>query len=97
MREGDGVVDAELARRARGRLLGGLTALVEVAGVLLVVALGTWAIEDGRLSVGGLLAFLAYVTQLLRPVSDLGHLASSCWPRRRVGNECSSCSTAAPT
>ena len=48
-----------------------------MAGVLLVVALGTWAIDDGRLTVGGLLAFLAYVTQLLRPVSDLGHLAST--------------------
>ena len=77
VREGEGVVDAELASARIGGAFSGLTALVEVAGVLLVVALGTWAIDDGRLTVGGLLAFLAYVTQLLRPVSDLGHLAST--------------------
>jgi subfamily B ATP-binding cassette protein MsbA len=77
VREGQGVVEAELASARIAGAFSGLTALVEVAGVLLVVALGTWAIDDGRLTVGGLLAFLAYVTQLLRPVSDLGHLAST--------------------
>ena len=77
VREGRGVVEAELASARIAGAFSGLTALVEVAGVLLVVALGTWAIDDGRLTVGGLLAFLAYVTQLLRPVSDLGHLAST--------------------
>jgi ATP-binding cassette, subfamily B, bacterial len=55
----------------------GLVALVEVAGVLAVVAFGTWAVQDDRLTIGGLLAFLAYLTQLLRPVGDLSQLAAS--------------------
>jgi ATP-binding cassette, subfamily B, bacterial len=77
VREGEGVVDAELAAARVSGTFSGLVALIEVAGVLAVVAFGTWAVQDERLSIGGLLAFLAYLTQLLRPVGDLGHLASS--------------------
>jgi ATP-binding cassette, subfamily B, bacterial len=77
LREGDGVVDAELAATRVGGALAGAVALIEVAGVLAVIGFGTWAIEDGRLTLGGLLAFMAYLSQLLRPVSDLSQLASS--------------------
>jgi len=42
-----------------------------------MVAFGTWAVQDGRLTIGGLLAFLAYLSQLLRPMSDLSQLAAS--------------------
>jgi ATP-binding cassette subfamily B protein len=75
--EGEGVVDAELASARVSGVFSGLVALVEVAGVLAVVTFGTWAVQDGRLTVGGLLAFLAYLTQLLRPVGDLSQLAAS--------------------
>jgi ATP-binding cassette subfamily B protein len=75
--EGEGVVDAELASARVSGAFSGLVALVEVAGVLAVVAFGTWAVQDGRLTIGGLLAFLAYLTQLLRPVGDLSQLAAS--------------------
>jgi ATP-binding cassette, subfamily B, bacterial len=77
LHEGEGVVDAELAAARVGGAFSGLVALVEVAGVLAMVAFGTWAIQDDRLTVGGLLAFLAYLTQLLRPIGDLSHLAAS--------------------
>jgi ABC-type multidrug transport system fused ATPase/permease subunit len=77
IREGEGVVDAELAASRVGGAFAGVVALIEVAGVLAVIGFGTWAIQDGRLTLGGLLAFMAYLTQLLRPVSDLSHLASS--------------------
>jgi ATP-binding cassette, subfamily B, bacterial len=77
LREGEGVVDAELAAARVSGAFSGLVALVEVAGVLAVVAFGTWAVQDGRLTIGGLLAFLAYLTQLLRPVGDLTQLAAS--------------------
>jgi ATP-binding cassette, subfamily B, bacterial len=77
LREGEAVIDAELASSRVGGAFSGLVALIEVAGVLVVVAFGTWAVQDGRLTIGGLLAFLAYLTQLLRPVSDLSHLAAS--------------------
>jgi ATP-binding cassette subfamily B protein len=77
LREGEGVVDAELASARVSGAFSGLVALVEVAGVLALVAFGTWAVQDGRLTIGGLLAFLAYLAQLLRPVGDLGQLAAS--------------------
>jgi subfamily B ATP-binding cassette protein MsbA len=70
-------VDAELASARVSGVFSGLVALIEVAGVLAVVAFGTWAVQDGRLTIGGLLAFLAYLTQLLRPVGDLSRLAAS--------------------
>jgi ATP-binding cassette, subfamily B, bacterial len=77
MHEGEGVVDAELAAARVGGAFAGVVALIEVVGVLAVVAFGTWAVQDGRLTIGGLLAFMAYLTQLLRPIGDLSHLASS--------------------
>jgi ABC-type multidrug transport system fused ATPase/permease subunit len=77
LREGDGIVDAELAAARVSGAFSGLVALLEVAGVLALVAFGTWAIQDERLTIGGLLAFLAYLTQLLRPIGDLGQLAAS--------------------
>jgi ABC-type multidrug transport system fused ATPase/permease subunit len=77
LREGEGVVDAELASARVSGVFSGLVALVEVAGVLAVVAFGTWAIQDERLTIGGLLAFLTYLTQLLRPIGDLSQLAAS--------------------
>jgi subfamily B ATP-binding cassette protein MsbA len=77
IREGEGVVDAELAASRIGGAFAGVVALLEVAGVLAVVAFGTWAVQDGRLTIGGLLAFMAYLTQLLRPIGDLSQLAST--------------------
>ena len=47
------------------------------AAALLVIGLGTWAVAEGRLTIGGLLVFLAYLTQLLGPVRDLSSLANS--------------------
>ena len=77
VREGRGVVDAELAGARVSGFFGGLVALIEVLGILAVIGLGTWAVEDGRLTIGGLLAFLAYLSQLLRPIGDLSHLAAT--------------------
>ena len=77
VREGHGVIDAELAGARISGFFGGIVALIEVAGVLAVIGLGTWAVEEGRLTIGGLLAFLAYLSQLLRPIGDLSHLAAT--------------------
>jgi ATP-binding cassette subfamily B protein len=77
VREGRGVVDAELAGARVSGFFGGLVALIEVAAILAVIGLGTWAVDDGRLTIGGLLAFLAYLSQLLRPIGDLSHLAAT--------------------
>jgi ATP-binding cassette subfamily B protein len=77
VREGEGVVDAELAASRVSGAFAGVVALLEVAGVLAIVAFGTWAVQEERLTIGGLLAFMAYLSQLLRPVGDLSQLAST--------------------
>ena len=50
--------------------------LIELVGLLAVIGLGTWALADGRLTLGGLLVFLTYLSQLYRPIrassGDLG-------------------------
>ena len=38
--------------------------------VLAVVAFGTWAVQDGRLTIGGLLAFLTLMAQCYRPGAE---------------------------
>jgi ABC-type multidrug transport system fused ATPase/permease subunit len=74
--EGEQIVEAELAAtRIRG-LFSPIVDLIELLGVLVVVGLGTWALTQGQLTLGGLLVFLAYVSQLYGPVRDLAGLAN---------------------
>ena len=47
---------------------------VELGGVLVVIATGAWALAQGQISLGGLLVFLTYLTQLLGPVNGLSQL-----------------------
>lgn len=76
-RESEGIMRAELAATRLRALFAPLTDLIELAGVLLVLAWGTWALSSGALTLGGLLAFLAYLGLLYRPARDLGHVATS--------------------
>jgi ABC-type multidrug transport system fused ATPase/permease subunit len=76
-REGEGIVQAELASTRIRALFTPIIDLLELGAALLVIGLGTVAVADGRLSVGGLLVFLAYLTQLLGPVRDLSSLTNS--------------------
>jgi ATP-binding cassette subfamily B protein len=62
--------------RLRG-IFSGVVDIIEMAGVLAVIGLGTWALSEGRLTLGGLLAFLAYLTQLYSPVRRLSRLANA--------------------
>ena len=41
-----------------------LVSLIEVAGMLIVIGVGAIDLAEGRLTLGGLLAFLAYLSQL---------------------------------
>jgi ATP-binding cassette, subfamily B, bacterial len=76
-REGEGVIAAELASvRIRG-VFSPLVDLIELSGVLIVVALGTHAIGRGDLSLGGMLVFIAYLGRLYGPVRDLGSLSNT--------------------
>jgi ATP-binding cassette, subfamily B, bacterial len=77
LEQGDGAVDAEMeSTRLRG-LFSLLTDALELAGGLLVVAVGTWELDKGNLSIGGFVAFLAYVSQLYSPIRRLGQLINT--------------------
>jgi ATP-binding cassette, subfamily B, bacterial len=53
--------------------------LIEVAGLLTVLGTGAWLISQNALTVGGLLAFIAYLSQLYSPVKGLGSLLNSAY------------------
>jgi ABC-type multidrug transport system fused ATPase/permease subunit len=48
--------------------------LIEVGGMLIVIGAGAVALSQGRITLGGLLAFLAYLSQLYSPVRGLNRL-----------------------
>ena len=76
-RENDGIVSAELAATRLRALFSPVVDLIELAGALLVIGWGTYALSEGRLSVGGMLAFLAYLTLLYGPVRELSQLGTT--------------------
>ncbi len=76
-REGEGIMEAELAATRVRALFTPLIDMLELMAVLAVIGLGTWAVAEGRLSIGGLMVFLAYLTQLMSPVRELSSLSNS--------------------
>ena len=70
-REGEGAVQAELASSRIDGLFGPVLELFELAGLLLVVTLGTLAVTDGSLTLGGLMVFVTYLGKLYGPIGDL--------------------------
>jgi ATP-binding cassette, subfamily B, bacterial len=76
-RENDGIVSAELAATRLRALFSPVVDLIELAGALLVIGWGTYALSEGRLSVGGMLAFLAYLTLLYGPIRELSQLGTT--------------------
>jgi ATP-binding cassette, subfamily B, bacterial len=76
-RENEGIIEAELAStRIRG-LFSPLVDLIELLGVMFVIVLGTVAVTSGDLTIGGLLVFITYLTQLYGPVRDLSSLSNT--------------------
>jgi ATP-binding cassette subfamily B protein len=53
--------------------------LIELAGLLAVLGTGAWLISRDQFTVGGLLAFLAYLSQLYSPVKGLGSLLNAAY------------------
>ncbi len=51
-----------------------LVSLIEVGGMLIVIGFGALELAEGRITLGGLLAFLAYLSQLYGPVRGLTRL-----------------------
>jgi ATP-binding cassette subfamily B protein/subfamily B ATP-binding cassette protein MsbA len=75
--ENQGSFAAQMAATRLQALFGPLTDLLEVVGVLLVIGLAVWELANGRISIGGLLAFVAYLTQLYSPIQGAGRLTNS--------------------
>ncbi len=76
-RENKGAMAAELAGTRISGLFAPIIDLIELAGAITIIVLGTWALGAGDLTIGGLLAFLAYLAQLYRPVRDLSRLGQT--------------------
>ena len=72
-----GSVRAELAATRLEAMFTPLIELCQLLGVLSIVGVGIWELSDGRITLGGLLAFLVLLSQLYSPVQDLGHLSNS--------------------
>ena len=76
-RENEGIVSAELAATRIRSLFSPIVDLIELTGGLLVVGWGTYSLSEGRITLGGLLAFLAYLTMLYGPIRDLSRLGTT--------------------
>jgi ABC-type multidrug transport system fused ATPase/permease subunit len=75
--ENQGSFAAEMASTRIRALYSPLVDLLELAGVLVVLGLGTWQLSQNQLTLGGLLAFLAFLSQLYSPVRSLGRQSNS--------------------
>ena len=88
-RENEGAMAAELAGTRIAGLFAPIIDLIELAGAMLDHRPGHLGAERRRLTIGGLLAFLAYLAQLYRPVRDLSRLGQQIFEahgRRRAGD-----------
>ncbi len=75
-REGRRLLRAELATARVANLYPGFLDVVEVVGGLGVLGLGAFELAHGALTLGGLLAFAAFLSQLFSPASQLASMAS---------------------
>src|SRR3954468_4963924 len=76
-RENAAIMQAELAATRIRALFGPLVDVVELAGIIVVVGAGTWVLTNGGLTLGGLIVFLAYLSQLYGPVRELSRLSNT--------------------
>lgn len=60
-------------------LYGALIDLIEILAILVVIGLGTWDLARGLLSLGGVLVFLALLSQLYSPIRGISSLLNSAY------------------
>lgn len=70
-------VRAQLATARIGALFAPVTEVFEVLGVMVIVGVGIWQLSLDQITLGGLLAFLIYLSQLYSPVRNLGQLSNT--------------------
>jgi ATP-binding cassette subfamily B protein len=73
-RENLGTFRAEMTSTRLKALFRPLIDLIEVIGALVVFGFGTWALSRGDLTLGELLAFVAFLSQLYSPIRGLTRL-----------------------
>jgi ATP-binding cassette subfamily B protein len=73
-REGESWLHARMAETRLDSLYGPLVFLLETCCVLLVFGAGAWQLGNGRISLGGLLAFAVCLAYLYPPVQALSEL-----------------------
>jgi ATP-binding cassette subfamily B protein len=76
-RENVGRFTAEMAATRLRAVFGPLTELLEVAGVVLVMGVGVWALQHDQITLGGLLVFLTYLSRLYSPIRGAGRLSNT--------------------
>ncbi len=76
-RENLGNFRAKMTVTRLSALYSPLIDLLQLAGVLVVVGVGIWELSEGQLTLGGLLVFIAYLSQLYGPIRGLSGLVSA--------------------
>jgi ATP-binding cassette, subfamily B, bacterial len=76
-RENVASYEAELATTRLKALFSPVVDLLKFAGGLTVIGAGTWQLQQGRLTLGGLLVFLTYLGSLYSPIRGLSRLGTS--------------------
>jgi ATP-binding cassette, subfamily B, bacterial len=76
-KENEASFAAEMKTTRLDALFSPLVDIIQVLGVGIVIAFGTWELSQGRLTIGGLIVFLVYLSQLYGPISGLGELLNT--------------------
>src|SRR4051795_2809014 len=76
-RENLGSFQASMASTRIRALFSPLVDLIELLGAMVVIGMGTWELSKGDLSLGGLLVFLTFLSQLYSPIRGLSRLANT--------------------
>ncbi|MEV6227255.1 ABC transporter ATP-binding protein [Saccharopolyspora shandongensis] len=76
-RQSRGNVGAALASVRVGALFSPLVDVLEVIGVMAILGVGIYELSADRITLGGLLVFLVYLSQLYTPVRSLGQLSNT--------------------
>jgi len=76
-RENLGSYEATMASTRLRALYSPLIDLIELCGAMLVIGLGTWGLSRNAMTLGELLVFLTFLTQLYSPFRGLGKLTNS--------------------
>ena len=76
-RQNVGSFEATMASVRIKALFSPLVDVIELLGAMVVIGMGTWELSNGRLTLGGLLVFLTFLSQLYSPIRGLSRLANT--------------------